>query len=492
MKPRQKTTLDYPHLLYTPWQLALFYFGHGVSVTYGIACGFIVMGMLAALNFIAGPALLFVGALIFGVSGFINWKIAREKVSMILIDMFGLSVLFEGIANFDLTGEEPLLQDNATPYKDEQHKAQREKAPSFWARNKWTILTVAISLILALAAALTIAGQTYLGVMYSLGAFSPHLSFGAAATLMSMAPAVSIFFAAVAFIAFFAICLKAIVNLIKTENKWENFKSFFVDAYARHSEENENLTTSVYVTKVIITSILLFVMAPLAVAALILSMITSSAGLTSLFMQIPNASYAITKGICDFLSIGLATLGQLPFYGLTAFKTVSRIAKNMVGAKTQDEIAHDLEMQKTGPEPTFWVKVVDGFTTFFDYLLRIINAAANSLISALGVKGDVFWSTVGITGGAMNSFCGAESLRKTAPDLSELDDKAVDSTYEYLYGDGSEISQGQVDMTGLKPTGFDTVPLVGYDGEPSDSFSTIDLGTSDDITDLTPDANKPN
>lgn len=334
--------------------------GKILAGVFALSCGITVASALISLHvFSGGMTTMIFTAIFFVGTTAANYKMCKETVPEILIDIFGKERIFQGLI--------------------ENEKGER--------LSNIKIFFLIIGFILALSVGITFGTLTYYGFFTVVNTLSFF-------TILSAGfPPIAVFFALSVFICLSALMLKSISKILKLENPYQTCIDILFDLIDTNPElpRNKGKSTAQIVIERAITILVTLVVLPLSIVGLVMTMNACTPGITNIVLQTPWITPAVADIVSKIITFGLALLGQLPFAIRTAIITASSIFEKYTWQESASKAADE--------NNTIVNYLVDiGFL-----VLRVINAVGNGLVAMMGAKGPVALPLAGL-GGTINSF----------------------------------------------------------------------------------------
>lgn len=408
------------YLLDTKRKKLLYTLGLIIAILYAVFCGLSLAGYVVLTFGTGGGALLgaVVGALVCSAA---NFKTSITKIPEILVDFFGRKRFFDGFFQNDKESEYDKYYWRTKPwYLRFSHALKRRRKKIF----------LALGIILSCIAGLAIFGQGYGGITAALMAFAGITAATSAIT------GIGIFGAAIFFVAFWAITLKAIILELQKKGWFSQFKQFFKDLFdtggnckkptpqhhhgrgwrrwwrdVTHTCDGAHKSKLRTYLEGGVLVMLLAIATPLAIIGVVTAMMASHMGImkfvSDTWPTISQTSLDLIKGFSWFFVVGLASLGQLPFYLKTTMKTVKRLGQwSLYKLSRAFHFGRRQAAFEDSPQLSFGDKLM--------YAVRLVNAGYSSLYSFVGGGADHSWlADTGAAGGVLNSFSAPEKIGGT-------------------------------------------------------------------------------
>lgn len=382
------------YLLDTKRKKFLYSLGLFTAVLYAIFCGISLTGYVV-LTFGTGG-----GALIAGIIGALvcssaNLQTALTKIPETFVDLLGGNGFFKRFFAKDGTEIPDPNVDLFYRFKPWHVRLWR------WMKAYRKRFALGVGIFLSIVSGLAIGGQGYGGITAAVMAFM------GVGSVTPMVMAIGLTGAVIFFFAFWAITLKAIILELQKHQWIADIKNTVKELFK--SSKDRSATRARIEGAAIL--LLLISVTPLAILGVVTAMMASHMGFMQIFTDIPNVSQT-TLSFLNVASwifvVGLASLGQLPFYLKTTLKTVKVLGR--AGLYQLGRIfGYQAELH---PD-----KKPEKFTRFdkFMYGIRTVNAGFSALYSYVGGGANQsFIATAGAIGGVMNSFSAPEKIGGTS------------------------------------------------------------------------------
>lgn len=441
---KESTYLPESNYLLDTWRKKLLYsLGLVIALFYALFCGISLAGYVVLTFGTGGGALL--GALLGAfVCTAANFKTSINKIPEILVDFFGRKHFFDGYFS------QPAQEDDDSRYL--KYQPWHKRAWHTCKRYRLQIGFV-VGIFLSFLAGLAIFGQGYGGITVGL------MAFAGLTVATSAITGIGLFGAIIFFVAFWAITLKAIILELQKRGWFEQCKKFFTDLFDvggechlhPHRANQPRLSLGERFTQSIkgffefcrnpnrqalrdlwqdlthtcigqhksklrtyleggVLVVLLTAAAPLAIIGVVTAMMASHLGIlkfvSDTWPSISEQAMNVINGFSWVFVVGLASLGQLPFYLKTTMNTFKRLGKwgmynvgRLFGGRSEAEY-------ETSEQLSFGDKAM--------YAVRLVNAGYSALYSYVGGGSDhSFLADAGAVGGVINSFSAPEKIGGT-------------------------------------------------------------------------------